>query len=83
MADLTDPSQLADLTDPEVEEAWEAYLSRRCQHCGGAHARACPRVRSLTWHPNGTLAGVEFWPADRWPQADIMWPEQLPPRGTP
>jgi hypothetical protein len=32
-----------------------------CQHCGGYHKRACPRVRSLRFHPNGTIAAVTFW----------------------
>lgn len=33
-----------------------------CAHCGGYHARACPRVKRLAFHPNGGAAEVEFWP---------------------
>lgn len=48
-----------------------------CQHCGGRHARACPRVRKMSFHPNGALASVEFWPEGRWSDDDIIWPEDI------
>jgi hypothetical protein len=50
-----------------------------CQHCGGFHSRACPRVASMTFHPNGSLAGVTFWADGRWPADHVVWPEDLPP----
>ncbi|MFF4403596.1 hypothetical protein [Streptomyces sp. NPDC001404] len=49
-----------------------------CRHCGGIHVRSCPRVRRLAFHPNGTLAEVEFWPDGRWSDASVIWPEELP-----
>jgi len=48
-----------------------------CAHCGGRHARACPRVRRMAWHPNGELAEVEFWPDGRWSESHVIWPEAL------
>lgn len=48
-----------------------------CQHCGGFHARACPRVKSMAFHPNGALAQVEFWADGRWTDANIVWPEDV------
>jgi hypothetical protein len=47
-------------------------------NCGGAHARSCPRVRAITWHENGRVARVEFWPPGRWPDDHVQWPEGLP-----
>jgi hypothetical protein len=49
-----------------------------CRHCGGLHPRSCPRVRRMAFHPNGTLAEVEFWPDDQWSDDNILWPEELP-----
>lgn len=48
-----------------------------CSHCGGRHARACPRVKRMEFHPNGHLASVEFWAAGKWPATDIIWQEDL------
>jgi hypothetical protein len=50
-----------------------------CQHCGGLHARACPRVRELSFHPNGVIAQVRFWADGEWSDAAIIWPEELDP----
>ena len=46
-----------------------------CPYCGGQHARACPRVKKLTYHPGGEIAGVEYWPHGRWPDDHIIWPD--------
>lgn len=82
LASLRDvPAEPADPV-PQGDEAaavHEAFRQRRCQHCGGAHARACPRVRRLRFHPDSRLAAVEFWPAGSWSDEGIMWPEDLPP----
>lgn len=48
-----------------------------CTHCGGRHDRACPRVRRLKFHPNGSLAEVEFWPDGKWPTVGIIWPHEI------
>lgn len=79
MAELALAAEPEPFTPEEAAEAWAAYKTRRCQHCGGAHVRACPRVRRLEFHPNGQLAAVEFWPDGKWPQDGLIWPETLPP----
>jgi len=77
MADLSpDP---ADLTPDEAREAWALFREHRCEHCGAAHSRACPRVRRLQFHENGRIASVEFWPDGKWPDIGLQWPEDLPP----
>lgn len=48
-----------------------------CTHCGGRHTRACPRVRRMKFHPNGTLAAVEFWPEGKWSDEHVIWPEDM------
>lgn len=48
-----------------------------CQHCKGRHARYCPRVRELGWHPNNSLAYVKFWPEGEWSDEHIIWPEDV------
>jgi hypothetical protein len=59
------------------ELAQQVLKTAACQHCGGWHNRACPRTRRMVWHPNGTLAEVEFWPDGRWSDEYVIWPEQL------
>lgn len=59
---------------PELVERVKANI---CRHCGGSHARACPRVHRLAFHPNGNLAEVEFWPTSEWSDEHVIWPEQL------
>jgi len=44
-----------------------------CEHCGGVHHRACPRIKRKAFHPNGNLIEVEYWPD--YPQDGIIWPE--------
>jgi hypothetical protein len=67
-----------ELTGEEIAEAWDLFRERRCEHCGGVHARACPRVQRLEFHTNGNLAAVTFWAPGRWPEDGIQWPEDLP-----
>jgi hypothetical protein len=63
-------ARLAMLTEEEVT----AQLSGRCLHCGGIHERACPRVRSLRFRPDGiTPLAVEFW--EHWDASEVIWPE--------
>ena len=56
------PHPVTPMTATTTEGEWELFKAQRCSHCGGAHARACPRVKRMEWHPNGQLAAVEFWP---------------------
>lgn len=46
----------------------------RCSHCGGWHLRACPRVRTLTYHTSGQLASVTFW--KRWPTDHVLFDDE-------
>lgn len=61
-----------------TRESAQALSSRKaCVHCGGWHARACPRIRRMEFHANEVLAAVEFWPDGRWPTEQVVWPEQV------
>jgi hypothetical protein len=48
-----------------------------CSHCGGRHVRACPRVKRMSFHPNGALAAVEFWSDGKWSDEHVLWDEQI------
>lgn len=53
-----------------------------CQTCGGLHARACPRVRSVSYVTQGDkvlISQVTFWPDGKWSTDGIIWPDELPP----
>ncbi len=63
--------------DPKDPEGPRVFDKLRCAHCGGAHLRACPRVKRMRWTDNGRLAEVEFWPSGEWPETGIVWPEAL------
>ena len=32
-----------------------------CQHCGMGHTGACPRVKTIEYHQNGTVKRVEYF----------------------
>lgn len=49
----------------------------QCVHCGGAHFRACPRVKRMVFNNSGGLQEVEFWPEDSWSTENIIWPEDI------
>ena len=44
-----------------------------CEHCGGLHRRACPRVRRIEKHPNGNVIAVEYW--EKWDESGVIFPE--------
>lgn len=44
-----------------------------CGDCGGVHNRACPRVRSRSYHENGTPKSVDYWPDGQWPQDTVIF----------
>ncbi len=46
-----------------------------CLHCGGVHLRACRRVKSVTWHNDGSVISAEYWPDGQWSEDGIVWPE--------
>lgn len=53
------------------------YERRRCAHCGGAHLRACPRVRSMTFTTSGAVESVKFWRDGQWDASAVVWPEDI------
>lgn len=44
-----------------------------CEHCGGLHQRACPRVKRIEKHPNGNVTAVTYW--RKWDQTGVVFPE--------
>ncbi len=72
---VTPGAEVATLTADDIARI---NATPACRHCGGRHARACPRVRRLAFHSNGQLAEVEFWPDGRWSDDYVIWPEQVP-----
>jgi hypothetical protein len=79
MAMLQPAPEEPPLTPGEAADLHRLFRANICSHCGGSHARACPRVRRLRFHPDAKLAAVEFWPDGQWKDDGIMWPEDLPP----
>lgn len=69
----------ADITPDEARSMWASFRASCCDHCGGVHARACPRVRRISWHDNGRIGVVEFWADGSWPDDHVQWPETMPP----
>ena len=54
------------------------FEENRCVHCGGSHAIACPRIKSIRFRADGaTPVSVEFW-AD-WPQDRVTYLEDILP----
>lgn len=54
-------------------EARTRFSMLACQHCGGVHARNCPAVKVVEYHPDGKVKRVEFWPAGEWPEDEVLW----------
>lgn len=40
--------------------ALAAATPYQCGHCGTVHIGACPRIKAIEYHPNGTVARVEY-----------------------
>lgn len=79
--------------DAQAEAGWTPEIAadvkkrfaagEACQHCRGLHSRACPRVKTMAFHPNGSLATIEFWPDGQWSDANVIWPDEVPHLETP
>lgn len=68
----------ADLTDEQRADLAARFAAGdHCPHCGGIHLRACPRVKRLAFHPDGTIIEAEFWPHGQWPVEDVIFPEDV------
>lgn len=69
------PHALFPGTLPDVETT--VFAEQKCQHCGGLHSRACPRVRRIAYGDGGKPAEVQFWEDGRWPHEDVIWLEDV------
>jgi hypothetical protein len=66
------------LSVQEVRDAEEIQKDQSCRYCGGMHARACPRVKRLSYDQTGQhVTEVEFWPWNEWPEGQVVFPEDL------
>ena len=66
-----------EITIEEPPLTREEFESMQCMHCGGAHLRACPRVKRLVFNNSNNIQEVEFWADGAWSQDSIIWPEEL------
>jgi hypothetical protein len=79
---MTAPDEETPLTEEQRRAVRDRFdRGDGCKHCGGIHARACPRVRRLAYHSNDHLAEVEFWRDDQWSKDHIIWPEDTTETG--
>lgn len=62
------------LTRQQKAEAQAIFATgEACEHCGGIHKRACPRVKRIERHPNGNLTAVDYF--SKYDETGIVWPE--------
>jgi len=69
---------MVQLSKREKADAREIFAAgNACEHCGGLHQRACPRVKRLavarTGAGDGKWTEVEYWP--EYDQTGVIWPE--------
>lgn len=70
------------LPDEARRDGKELLKDKGCRWCGGLHVRACPRVKKMTFHTDGsTVLEVEFWAESEWSDANVVWPEDLEEAG--
>lgn len=74
---LLEEVELPDLYPGVKAGTQRVFDQQKCQHCGGIHARACPRVRRLAFGGEGKPTEVEFWPEGRWPADQVLWLEDV------
>lgn len=60
-----------------VELSQADFEKIQCVHCGGAHFRACPRVKRMVFNNSGGLQEIEFWPEGSWSTENVIWPEDI------
>ena len=65
---------MAKLTKLEKAAAQQIFAEgKACPDCGGVHQRACPRIQSQEWHPNGNRVSVTYF--KRYDDTGVVWPE--------
>lgn len=47
--------------------ASNAVVLPSCGYCGAFHNGTCPRIKRISYHPNGNVAEVEFLHHTQWP----------------
>jgi hypothetical protein len=65
------------VTDEEPSLTRREFESMQCVHCGGAHLRACPRVRRIVFSQTSSIQEVEFWADGEWDTSNVIWPEEI------
>jgi hypothetical protein len=57
-----------------------------CSHCAGIHStvagtsadrQPCPRIKKVEYHPNGTMASVEYWSANSGWEINVVFPHDV------
>lgn len=76
-ADLMAEVKVEPLITGLPETTTTVWAQRCCQHCGGLHTRACPRVRSISYSSDGKPSQVDFWPDGRWPTDGVLWLDEV------
>lgn len=62
------------LTRQEKSDAQAIFAAgEACEHCGGIHKRACPRVKRIEKLGNGNVTAVAYFA--RFDETGILWPE--------
>lgn len=76
---MTPPSPSPGKLTPQDKDDARTIFGKgeQCIHCGGIHARACPRISTLEWHTDGNLIKVSYWPENRWSDDTIIFPEDV------
>ncbi len=75
----TPPTPPATMSAEDREKA----KANTCVHCGGIHAVACPRVKSMRFRGDGSVFAVEFWPDNEWPKDRVLFLEDYAEPGVP
>ena len=66
------------LSEEELDLYKEQFAGgKACPHCGGIHLRACPRVRRIVFKGQEMISEIEFWAHGKWPEDEIVWPEDV------
>jgi len=88
MREVSDVSKLVTAEIQAAQKIFRGEVSGKsgCVHCAGIHdvvyglpldRQPCPRVKRSTWHLDGTLLEVEYWPEGAWNNRDIIFPSDV------
>lgn len=62
------------LTPAQKRDAQQIFADGgACEHCGGLHKRACPRIKRIERHPNGNITAVSYF--SKWDESGVVFPE--------